>query len=386
MTDDPLAAGRTHAQAHEWGAAAVEFARAASAAGVAGDRVTARQAWEAAGDCWRRDDRPRHAAEALNHCLAATPEGPAAALARVKLAGVLGDLGQTARALELLEGAETLVTQGPLRALVLDTRFEALIGLGRREAAAEVARALGVLVTAEPALQMSASFRAGQVARLEGRLDDAAACFGSVIALVEDHAEALPARAAAEAELAELAALKGDTAESLALWDAARTHFSEVGRRSLDWRAEAGRVRAAVEAGAFVFVGDLDEGVATAEQRGMVSLEADLRIARGVARAGSDRAGARQDLERAIGLADAAGLQWRAGRGRLELARRLAEGSARVDLARRAAKDLVGNDPWHWRAFALAAEGLELARALARFELMGMDRDAELARARMVAE
>ncbi len=383
MTADPLAAARAHAQAHEWGAAAVEFARVGASAGVAGDRAAARQAWEAAGDCWRRDDRPRHASEALNHCLQETPEGPQAALVRVKLAGVLGDLGETARAIAMLEGAEDLVASGALRALVLDTRFEALLGLGRRDAAAKVAHSLGALAGTEPALQMSSAFRNGQIARLEGRLDDAAACFGSVSAMVEDLPEALPARAAAEAELAEIAALRGDTVESLSLWDAARTHFSEVGRQSLDWRAEAGRVRAAVDAGAFVFVGDLDEGIATAEQRGMVSLESDLRIARGIARASSDRASARQDLERAVSLADASGLRWRAGRGRFELARRIAEGASRNELAHRATEDLVGNEPWYWRAYAFAAEGAELARALARFELMGMERDAQLARARM---
>lgn len=390
---DAIAAAEAHARDHDWGAAAVEYARAAARAGQSGDRATARQAWEAAGEAWRRDDRPETAAQALERSLESTPEGPSAALGRLKLAGVLSELGRTADAVRLLDDAASALPAGPLHALVLDTWLEALFAMGDRAQADVVAYRLsahvGGLGDTDPVLAMAVAFREGQIARLDGRLADAAGKFALVIAEVEDLPDAVPALAAAEAELAEIASLRGDWADALALWDQARDRFARVGRRALDWRAEAGRVRAAVDAGTMVMVPALDEGIAVAAERAMVPLEVDLRIARGVARAVSDAAGARQDLELAIAAADGCGLRWRAGRGRLELARRVATDATEiVSLAERAAEALTGNEPWRWRAIATSAAARgdtnRLIACLARFEGMEMSHDADAARERLI--
>ena len=230
-----------HAKAHDWGAAAIEYARAAARAGQSGDRATSRQAWEAAGEAWRRDDRPETAAQALERSLESTPEGPQAALARLKLAGVLSELGRCADAVRLLEDAAAAIPGGALHALVLDTWLEACFATGDRAQAEVVAYRLGAhvvaLSAADPALAMAVAYREGQIARLDGRLSEAAGRFASVIAAVEDLPDSLPALAAAEAELAEIASLRGDWADALALWDQARDRFARVGRKALDWRA-----------------------------------------------------------------------------------------------------------------------------------------------------
>jgi hypothetical protein len=147
-----------------------------------------------------------------------------------------------------------------------------------------------------------------------------------------------------------------------------------------------------VEAGVQPLPGALDEGIALAETRGMVVLEVDLRIARGVARSTSDAAGAAQDLDRAVGEADRLGLIIRAGRARLERACRVpaARGHC-LELLHRATEQLAGAAPWEARALlgtARAIADLEagLARqytvtAMARFAAMGMEADRHTAQA-----
>jgi tetratricopeptide (TPR) repeat protein len=387
------------ARGRHWGAAAVLFAQAAGRAmkptsserEVSPEaRATARRAWEAAGEAWRRDDRPLSAAQALGMALELTSgDGQESALARIKLAGVLGELGESETAVRLCRDAAQAVGEGPVHAVALDTWIEALQALGRKEQAKAILERL--VPEGKGSLQVAVWFREGQMFRMDGELTDAALRFGLVASELEGVAEALPGLAAAEAELGEVALLRGDIPEALALYDRSVEHFGAVGRRALVWRAEAGRARANVEAGAQPLVIALDEGIALAENRQMVVLEADLRIARGVARAQADVEAARKDLDQAILLADRAKHPLRAGRARLEHARRLpGTDEDRIDMLVRAEAELKGNEPWFQRARLARASLMARGRpdearrlaltAVARFAAMEMDVDSVGAR------
>lgn len=403
VTDSLSTAGEL-ASEHQWGAAAVLYARAGAQALKRDAREAAAQAYQAAGEAWRRDDRPLAAAQALGMALELGADGPQAGLVRVKLAGVLGELGESDGALRVAREAAVSLDGTPVGAIALDTWIEALFALGRKEEARRRfedlearQRAFGDHAVAAP-LQLALWFRQGQLGRLDGELGEAAVCFGHVVGEVRELPEGLAGLAAAEAELADVALLRGDVTDALALYDLAVDHFREVGRQALVWRAEAGRARAAIAAGVQPLVRELSDGIAEAGSRQMVVLEADLRIARGIATATADPVAATHDLDAAIAIADRLGLRWRAGRARLERARRLGGSDAeRSALLVRAEADLVGHEPYLARARMARARLLALdapdearplaLQAVARFSAMEMEGDAAEARqlARLLA-
>ena len=383
-----MARADAHLAEAAWGAAAVSYAHGAAIAGRAGDRTTAGLAWERAGECWRRDDRPSSAAQALELAVSHAGEASAGASARVKLAAVLGELGQSEVSARLCEAALGGDPDPTTRAIALDTWVDSLIGLGRREEARVRLDELGRVAVG--GLGIARLFREAQLARLFGRLDDATAALGEALTTLGDAPGAQIGVAAAEAELAEVAALRGDLAEALELYDGAMRKFQALGRPSLGWRAEAGRVRAAIDVGLRPLTTLLDEGVAYAEGRGLLVLELDLRLARAVGtRAGRDGAAPVADLVRAIEIASRGGLLHRRGRARIELARHRRDQAP--TLTAQAEADLVGHEPWSARARLARAHAVRefeprVARdlalaALVRFEAMDMARDAEDANA-----
>lgn len=385
---DVMGRADVHVAEAAWGAAAVLYAHGAAIASRAGDRTTAGLAWERAGECWRRDDRPSSAAQALELAVSHAGETAAGSSARVKLAAVMGELAQSEVATRLCEAALGGTSDASTRAIALDTWVDALLALGRREEARvrldELGRvAVGGLATAK-------LFREAQVARLYGRLDDATTALSAALTALGEAPGALVGVAAAEAELAEVAALRGDLADALQLYDGAMHKFQSLGRFSLGWRAEAGRVRAAVDVGLRPLTSLLDEGVLYAEGRGLIVLELDLRLARAVGtREGRDGTAPVADLTRAIELASRGGLLHRRGRARIELARHRREHAP--TLTAQAEADLVGHEPWAARARLARAHAVRefepaLARdlalsAFARFEAMDMARDADDANA-----
>jgi tetratricopeptide (TPR) repeat protein len=383
------------ARDEQWGAAAVLYARAAARALKIGEREASRTAYEAAGEAWRRDDRPATAAEALDIAIRLTDVPQAAAVARIRLAGVLGEIGRSEAALRACDEAAA-VASGAVRVLAHDTAIDASYALGRVD---EVRRRLAMIDPGnDPALKMALLFREGQLLRVSGDLTDAAVAFAEVEDLASGRDEARPALAATEAEMGEVAALRGDLEDAIGLYDRAVVRFEESGRRSSAWRAAAGRMRATVDLGAEVLVHELDAGIAHARERGMPVLEIDLRIARGLASARTDASAAHADLDRAIELADGLSHRWRAGRARLERANRVPppDPAERVAMLRRAEVELTWNEPWHQRARLALAEALRwsdpvesgtlAASAAARFAAMEMERDAAIARKLLVEE
>jgi len=314
-------------------------------------------------------------------------------VARVKLAGVLGEIGEIRRAEAACRRVLQVASSRPIRGLALDTLISMLQATGRKEDARSALAELSSMN--EGQLPVAAAFRQGQLHRLDGRLEEAEGSLAAVFERLRDQPGALAGCAAARGELAEVALLRGNHADAIALFGEASKGQRSSGRVSLGLRAQAGRIRAMVEAGIQPMPGLLDEGIALAQTRGMAVLEVDLRIARGMERCSSDAAGAAQDLDRAAGEADRLGLVIRAGRARLERATRLpAARELRLELLQRAREQLAGAAPWEARALlgtarAIADLEAELARqyavtATARFATMGMEGDRQAAQALLV--
>ncbi len=381
MNDSDLLSAQLAAAEHRWKAAAEAYERHAIRAQTA-------VAWDAAGEAWRRADLPGPAAEALRRAIA-LQDLP---ISRIKLAGILGELGEAAEAQAVIAAAFD-ASEGPLRALAADTAFEAEIALGRKEPARALVPVIRELAVGEARLplELTVAFREGQLLRLDGLLTEAVAHYGRVVASGLQAPEAAPARAAAESELAEVALLFGDAGDALALYSQAKVRFEAMGRQSLAWKCESGRVRAAVEAGENVDLAELDRALTFARQHGHRVFAVDVQIARGMVlgRGASDAA-----FQEAIAEADEMGHPWRAGRARVSWAR--AGGKVPLEALEKAVSHLEGHLPWQVRArWALAMAQWGSARskaksaamsALARFEAMGMAGDVAEARVRVAAE
>lgn len=377
-----------HAARREWGQAGASFADAGTAALAEGERAMARSCFEAAGESWRRDDRPAAAARALQAALDLT-EGESTVLALVRLAGVLGDLGRAAESEALCQRAAAMSTDGPLRWMVLDTLISTFQARGRKEDARPLVAALES-ATGGPQ-EVAAGFRRGQLHRLDGELAEAASCFIVVAGQLEDVDGAEAGLAAAQAELAEVALLRGDSKDAVDLYQVAWECHSHAGRRALAWRAEAGRARAGLAHGVRPLTRGISQGIGHAEERDMPLLEADLRLVRAMAHAEDQGDGAERDFDRAMQLARACGDPLRTGRVLLERSTRLAlDPEDAVKSLEEAIELLRPNRPWWSRArLALGLGRLaaghpdgrgELAAAMAQFEDMGMARDAAAAR------
>jgi tetratricopeptide (TPR) repeat protein len=345
------------ARGRVWGDAAVHYARAAVAASAMDEEEVARRAWGAAGEAWRRDDDVDQASKALWMALGIPSEDvDAIALDRIRLAGVLGELGNLDGARQLcLQCLDELTDDRPVREMALDSLVGVLLGYPDKEAV----RPLVVeLLRAEGDSGLAGRFRQGQLLRLDGDLKGAQGEFEAVIVGFGDRAEAAAGVAAARGEMAELALYRGRTEEAVSAYEQGMSLHREAGRRALFFRCVAGRTRGMVEAGMGVMTETLDGGVSFATHRRMPLLEADLRIARGMALAGVDGARASLDFRAAITLAEASGSRLRAGRARYEEALRgaLPLASRRQRLVQ-AALDLAQSAPLLARVHA-AIQGM----------------------------
>jgi len=341
---------RALAAARRWSEAASAWEEVGRSLASATDPAEAQEAWAAAGECWRRDDRLDEARRCLETALGFPQPSAVRQQAQARLAAVLGELGEGRAAVDVLRDALTDAS-GASRAAVVDTLVGTLLGFGRL---ADVRPLVGELASLGGPANLAVCFRRGQVARLDGDLAAAVDQFETVRARLDGVDGAEAGVAAAEMELAEVAALAGRPADALDPFERGRALHLDAGRRALAFRCEAGRVRAAVQAGLQVVSPLLDQGLSLAVGRGLRLLALDLGLARGMARAATDPAGARGDLRQAVREADALGTRLRGGRARLELVNLdLAEGGERAELREQAIALLADHHILRRRAEAL---------------------------------
>ncbi len=372
----------------QWGAAALAWARAAAMATEAQSRESARMAWDKAGEAWRRDDRLDSAVRALKMALGLSDDPDAAVIAQIKLSGALGEMGRFAEAEALCRVAESKAPAGsPLRGLVLDTWSSNLLALGDKATARKLVSELAGL---RGHAGVAGQFRLAQLARLDGDFADAARHLAAVTEAMAGDPRTRSGLAAAHAELGEVALLRGDVEDAVAFFREAFDGQQAAGRHVLKWRAEAARIRVMIASDVEPLMGGLDAGIRYAVERDMLVLEADLRIARGMALAARRPDVAGEDLEAAAAISDESKAPLRSGRARLEWASRLDGGvDRRLAVLGRAREQLAMSRPWVARVDLASARLLAMrdraaalklaAAAMAQFAAMHMRLDQERA-------
>lgn len=287
------------------------------------DRGLARRAWAGAGDALRRDDRPARAARCLRAALDLSDRGDAGrGVLRASLASVLIDAGEPIPAEILLREAMPEATDAPGRLILLDLLLGALVVLGRVDEADGPLEELASVVAAlprdiGPLAAATLDFRRAVQHRLRGEAAQAERRLGAALAAMEGQRATVGAAAAAASERAELALLAGNGAEAAARFDHAARLWTAAGRRAGLYRCEAGLVRAALADGQTPLASGLERPIQYSRERGLPLLEAELRIARGAARAAAHVRGAEEDMDHAVRLAERASALLLEGRARL---------------------------------------------------------------------
>lgn len=310
---------------------------ALAAAGPATDPEELAARCLAAGDALRREDRPVRAARMLQRAVDLSTDPGRRTSARLVLAGVLADAGELQASADVARQVLAQPASADAHILGQDILAGALLAQGRLAEARGVVAALAAAAPQLPVLP----FRRAALARLDGQLDRADALLEGVLRDSPQTAAWRGPRAAAVMERAELALLRGDSAAAVDGFTAALGLWAEVGRRAGAFRAEAGRVRARVEAGDTVLKSILDNPLAYAAERRLPVLEAELLLAQGMALAATDRSLARRALDRAVELAAHTGALFLEGRCRLARVLHLGDTSDRARLVRCLAEDRV---------------------------------------------
>ncbi len=380
----PVAEAREAAAGGDWEAVAALMAGVCEQALEAGELAVARSAAAGEADALRRAERPAAAIGAIRRALDLADDPHVQVVQELQLVAVLLDTGRLDLAELVARERVAACPAGPLRALSIDSLCGVLLARGDVAGLAGVLRQLDG--EAEGAMGVAAHFRRAQLDRLAGRLEESAAGFGRCMSELEDRPGADGAWAAACSGLAGVALLRGDAEDAMPLYDRAAAAWRRAGRRGGALRVLSGRARAALQLGASTFLPSLlDDGLRFAGERHLTMLEIELLATRALCRrAAGLEARAREDMARALRLAEGAGASLLAGRCRYELS--LLGGAA--DL-RAAVLELTEDRPWCARAMtALSAstedpdEAAELAgAAVCRFSAMGMKPDVELARA-----
>jgi hypothetical protein len=373
-------------EASDWSTLAEIWEGVLEVAVTDGDGDLAREASIRVADALRRDDRPAATLKALRRSMDLVDQPALRALQEIQIVGSLMDAGYLDVAEQLARERVAACDAGPVRTIALDTLAGVLMARGDVIGLKGVVARLGEEARGPAAI--SARFRAAQVARIDGRLGEAAEELGGVAETLANMQGGEGGEAAAWGELGELCLMRGDADHALTFFDKSARAWGKAGRRVGLFTVEAGRSMAAVASGATTFLpGLLDEPVHYAEERGMPMLEARLRLARGLCRHLSGSEVAEVDLKAAALLADTAGAPWLAGRIRLEGYR---YGLLDVDELKTAVEQLTGNQPLYARAVVNLAdalleteptEALHLAAtALARLSFMDLPEDEEAAR------
>ncbi|MBN2798460.1 MAG: hypothetical protein JXX28_04870 [Deltaproteobacteria bacterium] len=352
--DQLIGVALAHQTERDWESAGRAWEAVAARGVHTGQLGVSLQAWDRAGETWRRADLLRPASRALHQALVLSGGAPAlAAMPRIKLAATLGELGQYRAGCALCEEALQHPLTEDQRALALDTWLGARVNLGEKWG---TEGALAELAALSP---IAGAFRQVQRDHLDGALERALDALDALIDTLSQTAGMEAGVAGATGERGEVLLLLGDAVEAEEAFSYAAETLTALGRPSLTWRAEAGRARAQLATGARPLTTSLEEGLAYAQRRELPMLEADLLLV--LAEVGGGTGG----LERVIALCGESAL--RRGRAHLLLTQRGRPGHSAAALS-----GLSSSRTWYARA--MLADG-QLAAARAAMEEMGMRLD-----------
>lgn len=320
------------------------------------------EAWDAAGEAWRRADWPGRAGPMLmgaaNHPLLPNARR---ITAFAGLAACLGEMGDGKAALRIGRRLVRVATEPEFRAVAIDTLLGLTLGYGRKASARQLHAQLG----GDGAAGLAAVFRGVQLARLDGELAQAHALLDAIAAAVRGNPAADAVLSAVASERAEIFALAGRLQDAVHAFDDASRLAAAVGRHGIAARQTVARVRTLSEAGVASLRHDLDEIAAWATRRQLRVLALDARIASGLAGAIAEQPAAASALTAARHDARQIGDRLREGRAALGLARVLG-GDQGAEIAAEAAGLLADHVPMRARARFVAARLRGDTRAQAR--------------------
>lgn len=253
------------------------------------------------------------------------------ATASALLAGLLQDVGQLIPARTAADDAVRWARQPGPMALALDVSIGVRLLLGELDEARERVARLEVLDL--PGANLAVSFRQARLDRLDGALARTSSC----LALLEERLatagpRAAAPRASAAQEQAEVALMQGKPAQAWQHLERACAAWDLAGRRPGRFGAEGLAVRIRLAEEGMVMPAVLDNPIEFADERSMVLLGAELRVARGRARSQLGLPGASSDFDAAVDAGQRAEARFLEGRARLW--RRTAGHALVADLAR----------------------------------------------------
>jgi hypothetical protein len=289
-------AGR-HLRARRWESAARSFADLARLLEAEGRTESASGALGAAGDAAFRADLPFEALRLFRRSLALCENGPTessiavvAALRKVQMAGVLVETGDLGAAEQLLREIEGLPLGPRLACLGRDVQISLWLLRGCTSRARTV---LGEMAEQLPdGARAVLHFRSGQLHGAEGHFREALEDLSLCLDVMGDRPEMDGPRGAALLEMAETALLRDEATTAFSLLQAAQEAWTRARRRSGVLRVDATRMRLLVRTpGCEVVATGLDRAIAFAQERGLLPLELELRLAAAVCGAAGPRQG-----------------------------------------------------------------------------------------------
>lgn len=306
-------AARTFEKQREWAKAAGAWASIAEAMGRGGDADRAARAWDAAGEAFRRDDRPALADKALKTALLLTEDAALATVVRVKRSGCLAAQGKLSDARQVL--MQAMLGPAHAQTVVADGQVDLALATGDVAGAQRWAERI---TGDDPLVLATRAFRRAQCARLMGDVEQAKR-------LLDEAGSELPGlsgQAAVAGERAELFELTGDAVGAMTTRHLAVSLHEQERRQGPKWSALAALLRMAammqvslaripVLDGAGDAAGSVHRMRRMASERGLVLTGNDLDVA--LALSERDYLG----LEEAIDTAVACGATYRAGRARV---------------------------------------------------------------------
>jgi len=301
----------------DWDDQAEAWWRVAELAADVGELPVGIEASLRAVDSFRRADQPQRVLEAVELALGISLAPSAQSLLKTYRLAALLDVGALNEAEQDAESLLDEVTDPKVRPMTLDTVSGIYFATGRIQALSELA---DEMAQASGPMRCGADFRKAQLATLAGDADLAKALLMTCIEGLSDVVGSEGARAAAHGELGCLYRLLGQHDDALVCFETAAELWGNAARRAGRFLAESDRARAILVTGGSYVPSALDLPIAFCVERGLLLVEAQLRLSRGMCRYHAGADGAREDLNQAIAIPLECGARLQAGRARLAVA------------------------------------------------------------------
>ena len=309
-----------HAQSldGDWDDRAEAWWRVTVLAADTGELTVGMEASLRAVDAFRRADQPKRVLESVKRARELVHAPSAQAMLETYRLAALLDMGLLMDAEAEAEALLDDLSDAQVRPLALDTVAGIYFATGRVRALEELLEEMSV---AEGPMVWGAEFRRSQIAALSGNPTDAEAGFTRCIEGLSGHPGTDGAVAAAWTEKGGIQRLLGRHDEALDCFERACALWDQSSRRAGRFLSEAERACAILATGGSYVPAALDKPIAFCVERGLLLLEARLRLARGLCRFHAGQDGSREDLNQAIAIPLEQGARLQAGRARFEVAK-----------------------------------------------------------------